>query len=166
MNLTLGMFKEYLHRLPKKMEEAAMVGLERAAARAIPILVRSADSAVPASDNGKRGARDTGHYRKLFKWVRTSRRVVTLYNLAGYAGVIERGRRKGRKMPPLAAIARWAERRLGLDADEAKRAAYPIAIAISKRGLRPRKVIESQRERLKKIARQEVSKSIRGAMKP
>lgn len=52
-----------------------------------------------------------------------------------YGLVVEMGRRPGRRMPPLAAIGQWAQRKLGLSADEAMKAAWPIARAIAIRGI-------------------------------
>lgn len=51
-----------------------------------------------------------------------------------YATVVEMGRRPGQRQPPVRAIADWAKYKLGLGANEATRAAYPIARAIGARG--------------------------------
>jgi len=157
---TLDQFRSYLRGLPKKFEKAALEGLELGAARAVPVLQRAADNAPPASANGKRGARDSGRYRGAFKWMKITDGVV-IYNGMTYAGVIEKGRRKGKKPPPTRVIALWAQRRLGLSEKQAKAAAFPIARAIGRRGLLARSVFGSSRPKIASVVRTEVQASIK-----
>ena len=63
-----------------------------------------------------------------------------------YAPVIELGRRPGQRRPPVAPIALWARRILGLPSDEAERAAYAISIAIGRRGFPGRFMFERTAE--------------------
>lgn len=56
-------------------------------------------------------------------------------NRAPHALVAHEGRRPRKAMPPRSVIAEWAQRKLGLSSEEAKRAAFPIARAIGRRGV-------------------------------
>lgn len=51
-----------------------------------------------------------------------------------YGIVVELGRRPGRKMPPVGPIALWAQRKLGVSADEAKSVGFVIARSIAVHG--------------------------------
>lgn len=53
-----------------------------------------------------------------------------------YAKVIELGRKPGSKMPPIAPIALWAQRKLGLDEEMARGIAFGIARNIARRGFK------------------------------
>ena len=97
-----------------------------------------------ASANGGIGAVDTGKYLRSWKVSKATLdgiRGVLITNSAAYMAVIERGRGLGKRPPPVDVIARWAQRRLGLPYKEARRAAWPIARAIGRRGLYARRVM-------------------------
>jgi hypothetical protein len=83
---------------------------------------------------------DTGRYRRSWTWanLRTGAKV---FNRAPYSPVIEYGRRAGSRMPPTGPIARWAQRKLGLSAKDAKNAAFAIAKSIAKRGIPAQRVM-------------------------
>ena len=51
-----------------------------------------------------------------------------------YGEVVELGRRPGARMPPVAPIALWAQRKLGVDADEAESVGFAIARKIAVHG--------------------------------
>jgi hypothetical protein len=51
-----------------------------------------------------------------------------------YAPVVEMGRRPGQRMPPVAPIALWARRKLGVGADEATSVGFAIAHKIAEEG--------------------------------
>lgn len=55
-----------------------------------------------------------------------------------HAIVMEEGRTPGARMPPLPAIALWAQRKLGLGVEEAEAAAYVIARSIARKGIEGR----------------------------
>jgi hypothetical protein len=85
------------------------------------------------------GAVDTG--RLANAWTKeVGAESVRVFNRMVYATFVEHGRRAGARMPPRAPIERWARSRLGLSAEEARAAAYPIARAIAERGIRARPV--------------------------
>lgn len=87
---------------------------------------------------------------------------ITVYNTAKHAVFVERGRRAGARMPPKRAILEWVLRH-GMPAS----AWYPVARKIAERGIRPRKVVESQTfHRLaKQIMRDRVAEAMDEAMK-
>lgn len=65
---------------------------------------------------------------------------VRLLNEAAHAVYVERGRQPGR-MPPPDAIALWAQRALGIPADDAKSAGWAIAVSIAREGVEARPVL-------------------------
>lgn len=52
--------------------------------------------------------------------------------------VMDEGRRPGARMPPVAALALWAQRKLGVSADEADAVGYVLARSIARRGIEGR----------------------------
>lgn len=142
LKLKPDQFLSYMVRLQDRFPRAAMRGAMRGALRAVLELQRRTSLAPPANPQqvGGGGAFNTGHYKRSWKAVPTSSGADVL-NTAGYAAVIEHGRRPGSRFPPLGAIQAWARRRLGLSQSEAKAAAFPIARAIARRGLVGRKVL-------------------------
>lgn len=134
------MFRQY-GVMMRSHTDARMMQVE---SRAKEIVKDQTENAPPASANGGIGAVDTRKYYR--KWrVRRARlngsRGVLITNAAHYMAVIELGRRAGSRMPPVDVIRQWAQRRLGLPYKEAKRAAWPIARAIGRRGLQARLVM-------------------------
>ena len=130
----------YLGILGQRAHAAAERGILAGAQRCVQVMQRRTETAVPASANGSEGAINTGGYRRQWRVAKIARGA-RLYNENPAASTIEGGRRAGGRMPPLREVERWARRRMGLSADEARRAAYPIARAIARRGLRPRRVM-------------------------
>lgn len=153
-----------MKRLGKQFRPTVIRGIRAGALRTLPILQQSTRTAPAASKEGKTGAVDTGNY--LRRWTtRPLANGVEIVNTAAYSGVIEEGRRPGR-FPPLADIERWAKRRLHLTAEQAREAAFPIARAIARRGLKPRKVMGRVEKKIIKGINDEVRfelKQIRGA---
>lgn len=121
---------DWHRRLGARFRGAARVGLAAGGERCVSIAQRV---------TAEKGAFNTGAYRGAWRTEPTDggQRV---YNPALYAGVIEFGRRAGRRAPPLKAIAEWALRKLSLTAAAAKAAAFPIARAIARRGIAGRYV--------------------------
>lgn len=108
------------------------------------IVMAETRNAPPASAKGSIGAIDTGNYIRNWQVARAvinGARGVLITNAAEYMAVIERGRRAGSKRPPIAVITQWAQRKLGLPLEAAKKAAFPIANAIKRRGLYARRVM-------------------------
>lgn len=85
---------------------------------------------------------------------------------SGHAGPVEAGRRPG-PMPPLQSIIDWMKvRRIGpSDPDARRRAAFPIARAIGRRGTRPqpfmRPALEKNRSRLDELMREGAARAMR-----
>ena len=164
MNLTLKELARFVSNIPKAATAAAIRGARNGAQQAIPVLQRAGDRAPPASPRGSVGAFDTGKYRRSWR-VTNIANGCKLYNSSPYADVVERGRRRGRKMPPRRVIEAWAQRKLGLSSAQAKQAAYPIARAIGRRGLKGRHVEQSARPQVMRIVMREVKLEIAKAMR-
>lgn len=102
---------------------------------------------------------DRGEYRRSFAAEKVPEGVV-LFNSAAYAGVIEYGRRKGRKPPPVKALTEWVLRKgfVGKGADRVKAAkgiAFAIARKMGKEGWpfppnQPMKILEKAADKLMK----------------
>lgn len=131
-------FADWIGRL--RMEDAMMRGIRSAAKLGIIDVHLQVDQAVPASEEGVKGAFNTGAYKRAWKTEHFDDHSI-IYNEKAYASVIEKGLRRG-KMPNIAGIEKWARRRLGVSSKEAKQIAYPIAKEIKRRGLKPRNVLE------------------------
>lgn len=136
-------------------------GIHSGAMRVIPLLQDGGRHAIPASQNGAYGAFNTGRYVGGWQVDRMSWGSV-VYNRMPYSSVIEEGRRAGSSAPPKEAIEKWALRRLGLSKDAAKQAAWPIARAIGRRGLRPRKVMSdpATKQRIYSVVKDEIRREI------
>lgn len=147
-------FKQYVRkfsRFPSAIQREVYRGLSAVAEQAKLTMDAATRSAPPASPNGGTGAVATGRY--LNKWrakrVRRANSVgVWIFNTRAYAQRIEYGRMAGARPPPVKAIAAWARVRLGASAQEARRIAWPISRAISKRGLKGRFVMSSDRTKM------------------
>lgn len=141
--MTLSDFRKYVGRLRKELtgaEGAIVRGIHSGVMRSVQVVHRSVDNAMPASPNGAVGAVDTGDYKRRWQFELLPRGG-RLYNSHPAADVIERGRRAGRKRPPIGAIEQWAKRRLHLSGARLKSAKFAIASAIGKRGLVGRRVL-------------------------
>lgn len=160
INIPMSAYPDYLKRLGPRMVVAAKRGALRAALRAQQHLVHETSTATPANPQqvGTGGAVNYGTFKRSWRSGKTDAGA-RVYNLAPYAGVIESGRRSG-KFPPLRFIAQWAQRRLGLSAEEAKRAAYPIARAIANRGLVARNILANAQQDIIVFALEEVKKEL------
>lgn len=158
-DITLPKYVELLRHSSEAIRLAAHRGALSGALRGLVIVQAATRTAPPASSGGSPGAVNTGHYLRAWRAVATQRGA-QIANSAPYSGVIEDGRRKGARTPPRQAIARWAQRKLGLTEKEAQRAAFAIARSIAKRGLRPRKVLGSVLERIAKAALQEIAREV------
>jgi len=148
VKMSLSTYTKWIKQLGPRFGAAARRGALAGGLRSIPILHRYTDKAPPANPQGigEGGAFNTGAYKRGWK-VQQLTDGALIYNAMRYAGIIEGdvatgyGRRPGAHFPPLKYVQRWAQRRLGLSAKEAARAAYPIARAIAKRGLKGRFVM-------------------------
>ena len=151
-------YARWLGRLGGRMDSAVRRGLVVASMRVLPVADRATKRAEPASEHGSVGAVNYGIYRRAWQTEVTPGRLA-VYNRTAYAGVIEYGRRAGTRMPPRDAIARWAQRKLGLAESDARTAAFVMARAIARRGLRARRVLGGAVQEMGDIVREELSKS-------
>ena len=162
--MTVKQLHRYLKGLPKALRKEVVRGIRVGAQRAVAIAQAAGDTAPAASDRGSQGAIDTGRYRRSWR-VRNVPDGAIVMNVAPYADIIERGRRAGRKMPPNKVMIKFAQRKLGLSLKEAKRAAFPIARAIKRRGLRPRRVLKDSTQKMIAVVLEEVHAAIAKALK-
>jgi hypothetical protein len=158
----------YMRRLGAAFGPAVRVGLTGAAVRSVATL---------ATASNRKGVRDTGRY--LNGWAHSpamslgaASAVVRVFNDAPYSGVIELGRRPGRKMPwlrtvPLESqpIYMWCIRQLGMTADEAEKAAWGIAASIGRKGIKGKFVLRDVKDKLAKDGAKEVSKALDQAIR-
>lgn len=154
MKIHLADYPKWVERMGERAKAAVKRGLYSGAMRCIQELQRSTEAV---------GAVNTGEYRRRWKAAPTEKGA-RVYNDSVQAGPLERGRRPG-TMPPLAAIEKWAMRKLHLDEKAAKKAAYPIAKAIKANGLKPRMVMGRIRIKMATIVREEVRREVEREMK-
>jgi len=100
---------------------------------------------------------DLGRFHAGLRAVPKGANSVTLYNTTKHAPFVEGGRRAGARMPPREAILPWVLRK-GLPAS----AAWPIARAIARRGIKPRRVITQPT--FQRRARSILAKHVNAAM--
>jgi hypothetical protein len=160
LHFDLSEYPGYLAKLGQvRLTTAAKRGALSAALRAVSMMQTKTDHA-PSSDPGGKGtggAFNTGRFKASWKGSPADDGAF-LFNEAPYAGVIEYGRRPGARMPPLAPIAQWAQRRLGLSEGDARAAAYLIARAIARRGLKARMILNASIKELGDMAAEEISR--------
>jgi hypothetical protein len=90
-----------------------------------------------AKRNLKRWNMDTsGKLRESFE-IREIEDGFEIVNTAPYADTVEYGRSPG-TMPPVSAIQRWVEVKLGLQGKESKRVAWAVATKIQELGIGPK----------------------------
>lgn len=148
LKLNAKQFARYHKSLAHRFKPTLLRGIHAGAQRAIPYLVDATRTAKPASEHGSTGAANTGYFINRWRVLRTKDGAI-IKNVTPYGPVIDGGRRRGAKMPPLKPLIAWLRRRLGKSAEEAKRMAYPVARAIARRGLKARKILTSREARQK-----------------
>lgn len=136
------------------MRKAIIQGHRQAAVRSIPLLHRATRD---------KGAMNTGEYLRAWKSENTDLGA-RVGNDRVYAPIIEEGRRRGSRRPPQDRIARWAQRKLKLSADEARAAAFAIASAIVRRGIAGRHIMGDLQPEFNRLAEAEVTKSMKAAL--
>jgi hypothetical protein len=158
----------YMRRLGASFGPAILAGLTSTAVRSVATL---------ATETNRKGIRDTGRY--LNGWTHSpamslgaASAVVKVFNDAPYSGVIELGRRAGRKMPwmrntPLQSqpIYMWCIRQLGMTADEAEKAAWGIAASIKRKGIKGKYVLRDVKDKLTSDGTKEVAKALNQAIR-
>ena len=191
LQMDMRQWSRYHQRLAERFQPAALKGARSAGLRAQAVMVRRTREAPPANPAGigSGGAVNSGEFLRAWRNLPIPEGSRVL-NDRPYGVFIEKGRqswgdalvegpaRKGagagrlsrgrggsrslRGLPPLDMIARWAQRRLGLSESEAKRAAFPIAAAIRRRGLQPRQILsgDSAQAELAQILHEEVVREL------
>jgi hypothetical protein len=160
---TASEWARWMGSLGRRADAAGQHGLVVASMRVRPVLDKATSHAIPASDNGTDGAVNVGTYRRSWQTEVTPGRLA-VFNRSSYAGIIEYGRRPGSRMPPREAVARWAQRKLGLSEADARAAAFVMARAIAKRGLRARRVLGGAEAEMGVIVRDEITKALSAAL--
>ena len=159
-------FRQYINRF-NKARTMITPHLSKTLSDVAPLMksaVRASTSvAPPASPRGGYGAVAKGDL--LNSWVVepvSGTKGILISNSQVQAVIADYGRARGAKMPPLDAIRGWAQVRLGLSYEQAKKAAWPIARAIANRGLKKRGILHSDQmnRQLLKIMEMRISKGI------
>lgn len=141
LRMNLAEWEAYHARLADAFRPAAVRGVQSAAHRIVALLQERTRSAKPMSPRGAVGAVNTGEFLRGWRWTGEDDGAL-LYNDRTDRGPIqEHGRRPGARMPPKDVIETWLRQRAGMSAKEAKRAAYPVARAIARRGLWGRQIL-------------------------
>lgn len=159
---------KYMRELGDSFGPSLLAGLTSAAVRSVATLTTETD---------RKQAFNTGAYRRGWNHgtamsIGQASAVIRVFNDVPYSGVIELGRRKGAKMPwlrtvPLEAqpIYMWCISKLGMTADEAAKAAKPIAWSIKRKGITGKYVMRNVLPQLAKDGAEEVAKSLRKGMR-
>jgi hypothetical protein len=166
VNISLSEFARLLSRVAVTEAPAALHrGVVSGAMRSIPVLQRRTREASPANPSGlgTGGAFNYGDYLRAWKSVPISNGA-RVFNDRPYAAIIELGRRAGARQPPPDAMAHWAQRRLGVSKKEAKRLAFQVGRAISRRGLAPRLVLSSALPEIMDVVREEIVRELEAVL--
>lgn len=139
--MNLAEWEAYHAKLADAFRPAAVRGVQSAAHRIVALLQERTRSARPMSARGTVGAVNTGEFLRGWRWTGEDDGALLYNDRTDRAPIQEHGRRPGSKMPPRDAIETWLRQRAGMNAKEAKRAAYPVARAIARRGLLGREIL-------------------------
>ena len=163
-----------IRNLPKYMAElregfgpALLAGLTSAAARSVSRLVQETDRKGVVNT---RRLVNSWNFSPAYSTGKASA-VIRVFNDAPYSGVMELGRRPGRKLPWLRAkpveeqpIYLWCISKLGMTEEDAKKAAWPIAWSIKRKGIKGRRIMADILDELSKLGAEEVAQSLRRAV--
>ena len=159
---------KYMRELGSSFGPAVLAGLTSAAVRSAQTL---------ANETNRKGIRNTGDYFRGWNHSPAMRlgeihASIRVYNDMPYSGVIELGRRPGRKLPWPRNVAidqqplfLWARNKLGLTDEEAKKAAWAIAWSIKRKGIKGKFVVRDVLAELARDGAEEVAKSLRRGMR-
>lgn len=158
---------KYMRELGDSFGPAILAGLTSAAAFSVSRL---------EAETRRKGAVNTGQYRDAWQFSRAfstgrASAKIRVYNDKGYSGVIELGRRAG-KLPWLRGkpvqeqpLYLWAKSKLGLSDEEAARAAWPLAMAIKRKGIKGRRVMADILDELGRDGAKEVASELMRAVR-
>lgn len=160
--VTVPEWQKWVRGYGARVLEAGQRGMISGGLRCVAMLQKATAEAMPANPEGlgDGGAVNTGAFRRGWR-MQAYRLKMFVFNTENYAEIIEDGRRPGGKPPPRRYIEQWARRRLGLDWDEARAAAWPIAKAIAQRGLRGRKIMAKLVPAMKRAVEEEVEREVK-----
>lgn len=147
----------YMGHLGERFMPAMMRGVLAGANRCVPLMQQRTMTARPASDNGRSGAVDTGLYKAAWRGeaIPTG---AAIRNRTPQAPIIESGRRPSPvNRAGIQNLMKWAERRLGLNQEEARNAAFAIARTLAKRPLRARHVMSGALKEMTKLVMEEIT---------
>lgn len=165
LRMNLAQWKWYHARLKGRCHEAGLRGARAAGLRVVALMVKRTREAEPASDHGAVGAVNTGALARSWRSVPNAdgTRIV---NLQPYWAVVEYGRRPNSTPPPRAPIEAWLRRRLKLKPAAARSAAYVVARAIGRRGLRGRRILThpAVTAQIEAILHDEIRRALRQAI--
>jgi hypothetical protein len=149
--LNLNQFANEIGALPAKLEGAIIKGLRSAAARGVGEVVQSINTASPHPpiDRGEL-ARSVEH-STLAKGGRIAVD-------APHAAVMETGARPF--WPPLFPLQDWAQRKFGVDEDEAEEIATAIQLSIAMVGIEPRHYFKGAMVNIRKLVPIEVESEL------
>ena len=159
-------YASWAKRLGSGFGQAIQRGTVSGAARCIAVMQRRTREAIAANPRGigDGGAVNTGSYLRSWRSTALVPIGAALFNSALHAAIVELGRRPGARMPPLDAIARWAQRRLGLSYAEARARAFLNARAIQRRGLLPRLVMTNGLDEMVRVVEEEQQRELDAAL--
>lgn len=158
----------YMQRLGDSFGPAILSGLTSAAAYSVSRLVVESD---------RKQVMNNGRYKASWQFSRAISMGaiaarIRVYNDAPYSGVIELGRRPGRKAPwrgnvPVQQqpLYLWAKSKLGLSDEEAARAAWPLAMAIKRKGIKGKRVMADILDDLAEKGAKEISRELMRAVR-
>lgn len=132
-NISIKDLGNYEKQLYKNAPKNAARVLEKTAKESVRILQQRTEQV---------DAVDTGKLKKGWTVVKGGRgisfSVVNKRRPAIAVAVVETGRRRGARRPPVRALELWVRRRLAVPGKEARNVAFAIARAIGRRGIRGR----------------------------
>lgn len=103
---------------------------------------------------------DRGTYKRTW-YIQDTTEGATIYNNTPYASVIEAGRRRGGKMPPINLIAAWVRRKGIASGPEALGVAFAIAKSISRRGIPGKWILKKSQIILDPLVLEAIAQSVR-----
>lgn len=145
----------YLRKLGAGAQRAFHTGLQAGGQHVVAEMQRRTAAA---------GVFNLGGYRRGWKFS-IQDGALWVFNDAPYSGVIEEGRRRGARMPPPDVIMKWARRKLMLSPKEAKAAAFPLARAISEKGIKGKHLLRAAMPTLTQMVLTDVTAALKRAIK-
>jgi len=149
--VTLEQFTKELGKLPGDMEKAIVRGLRSAAQRGVSEVVQAINTSKPHA------AVDTGQLARSVEATDVLKGGRILVD-APHAAVIETGARPF--WPPLQPLKDWAQRKFGVDEEEAAEIARAVQMKIAMFGIEPRHYFRTAMARVRKIVPIEVESEL------